>query len=269
MPHFPTGSYVLFDNLDKNARFVMNALLQYDTESKQTGMYMKYLYISTSSGEVLLDMWELNLLEIESGLNVILEWGTPKIKYSFDDALSEKSVTLNGIAGTWKEQMPKLEKSKKLRNVVFATEEVKILKKIGIRDESILCAGWLHDTIEDTDTDYDDINKDFGIETANIVATVTKDTRMIKEYREIAYCKQLKEGTWQAQIVKFADILANLNDLKSSNGTNSERKEKAKNKLKYYDAIKIGLTKNKLNIPSLDSTLSDLTKVFLKYEIKI
>jgi (p)ppGpp synthase/HD superfamily hydrolase len=146
---------------------------------------------------------------------------------------------------------------------------VKILKKIGIRDESILCAGWLHDTIEDTDTDYDDINKDFGIETANIVATVTKDTRMIKEYREIAYCKQLKEGTWQAQIVKFADILANLNDLKSSNGTNSERKEKAKNKLKYYDAIKIGLTKNKLNIPSLDSTLSDLTKVFLKYEIKI
>jgi hypothetical protein len=92
---------------------------------------------------------------------------------------------------------------------------------------------------------------------------------MIKEYREIAYCKQLKEGTWQAQIVKFADILANLNDLKSSNGTNSERKEKAKNKLKYYDAIKIGLTKNKLNIPSLDSTLSDLTKVFLKYEIKI
>lgn len=134
MSHFPTGSYVLFDNLDIDSRFVMNALLEYDTESKQKGMYMKYLYINTSTGEILLDMWELNLLEIESDLNHILEWGTPKIKYSFDDALSEKYVTLNGIAGTWKEQMPKLEKSKKLRNVVFATEEVKILKKIKVSD---------------------------------------------------------------------------------------------------------------------------------------
>ena len=145
---------------------------------------------------------------------------------------------------------------------------VENLRNFGITDETILCAGWLHDTIEDTDTDYDDIEKfDGGI--ADIVATVTKDTRMVKGNREISYCKQLKEGTWQAQIVKLADILANLKDLEFSTFSDSKRKEMAKNKLEYYDAIKIGLTKNKLNIPSLDSTLSDLTKVFLKYEIKI
>jgi (p)ppGpp synthase/HD superfamily hydrolase len=28
---------------------------------------------------------------------------------------------------------------------------------LGIRDSDILCAAWLHDTIEDTNTDYDDM----------------------------------------------------------------------------------------------------------------
>ena len=39
---------------------------------------------------------------------------------------------------------------------------VKNLERLGITDESIICAGWLHDTIEDTDTDDDKIRKKFG-----------------------------------------------------------------------------------------------------------
>jgi guanosine-3',5'-bis(diphosphate) 3'-pyrophosphohydrolase len=145
---------------------------------------------------------------------------------------------------------------------------VEILRKLGITDDVILCAGWLHDTIEDTDTDYDDIEK-FGKETADIVATVTKDTRMIRKDREIAYCNQLTNGTWQAQIVKLADILANLGDLRNSSKSLSSIEEMAQNKLQYYDAIKIGLMKNKSNIPNLDSELLNLTKIFLEYKIKI
>jgi len=145
---------------------------------------------------------------------------------------------------------------------------VENLRKLGITDDVILCAGWLHDTIEDTDTDYDDIEK-FGKETADIVAIVTKDTRMIRKDREIAYCNQLKNGTWQAQIVKFADILANLKDLENSSVTESQRKEKAQNKLQYYNAIKIGLMNNISNISNFDSELVKLSDLFLKYEIKI
>ena len=33
------------------------------------------------------------------------------------------------------------------------------LKMMGIKDESILCAGWLHDVIEDTSFDFDDVSK--------------------------------------------------------------------------------------------------------------
>ena len=144
---------------------------------------------------------------------------------------------------------------------------VKNLEKLGINDSTTLCAGWLHDTIEDTDTDFDDIEKEFDKKTAQIVATVTKDTRMRKKEREIAYCKQLKKGTWQAQIVKFADILANLDDLKNSKKSKLECKNQARNKLEYYNSIKQGLQKNKKNIPNLDSQTIRLSEVFTKYGI--
>jgi (p)ppGpp synthase/HD superfamily hydrolase len=146
---------------------------------------------------------------------------------------------------------------------------VKNLEKLGIKDESILCAGWLHDTIEDTSTDYDDIYEKFGKKTADIVVTVTKDTRMIKKSREIAYCNQLKKGTWQAQIVKFGDILANMEDLKSYSKPMPDRKKQAKNKLRYYNVIKTGLNKNKKQVPNLSSEIERLSNVFLKYGIKI
>jgi len=145
---------------------------------------------------------------------------------------------------------------------------VEILRNLGITDETILAAGWLHDTIEDTDTDYDDVLK-FGKETADIVATLTKDTRMVRDKREIAYCKELKEGTWQSQIVKFADILANLKDLENSTFPDVERKEKAKEKLEFYNVIKTGLKNNEQNIPNLNSETSELSQEFLKYDINI
>jgi hypothetical protein len=98
---------------------------------------------------------------------------------------------------------------------------------------------------------------------------MTKDTRMVRDDREIAYCNDLKGGTWQAQIVKFADILANLEDLSFSNFSDLKRKENAEDKLEFYNAIKTGLKNNEKNIPNLNSETNRLSKAFLKYEIKI
>lgn len=33
------------------------------------------------------------------------------------------------------------------------------LKSIGISDEDVLCAGWLHDTMEDTDATFDELSE--------------------------------------------------------------------------------------------------------------
>jgi len=146
---------------------------------------------------------------------------------------------------------------------------VQNLEKLGIIDESIICAGWLHDTIEDTGTDYDDIYELFGKKTADIVAIVTKDTRMMKKGREKAYCLQLKRAPWQAQAVKLCDILANLEDLEFSSKPISQRNKQAKNKLEYFSAIKTGLTKNKKKIPNFNLGITILAELFSKYNVKI
>jgi len=75
---------------------------------------------------------------------------------------------------------------------------------------------------------FDDIYELFDKKTADIVATLTKDTRMIKKDREKAYCLQLKGGTWQAQVVKLGDILSNLEDLEFSSKSISQRKKTSK-----------------------------------------
>ena len=40
------------------------------------------------------------------------------------------------------------------------------LKSLGVVNEEILCAGWLHDTIEYTETSFDDLYDQFGSEIA-------------------------------------------------------------------------------------------------------
>ena len=82
----------------------------------------------------------------------------------------------------------------------------------GFQDEKVLAAALLHDTIEDTNVDYDDIHKEFGREVADFVAAMTKDMRLIESQREIAYDKQLAAGPWQSRLIKLADVYDNMLD---------------------------------------------------------
>lgn len=63
-----------------------------------------------------------------------------------------------------------LRKDEKISCRVRLEQVVNNAKDLGIKDNEILCAAWLHDTIEDTNTDYDDIAEKFSIEVAQIVA---------------------------------------------------------------------------------------------------
>ena len=70
----------------------------------------------------------------------------------------------------------------------------------GIDDPILLAAAALHDTIEDTTTDYDDIAEKFGPEIADVVAAMTKEMRLPEPVREAAYLKQLLAGGWRAAV---------------------------------------------------------------------
>ena len=139
------------------------------------------------------------------------------------------------------------------------------LEMKGIKDESILCAGWLHDSIEDTSFDYDDVSKSFGKKIAQIVSDLTKETRLPKNQQEKNYLKQLSTSSWQSKVVKFADILANVSDLKNSELTQKQKIIQVKYKIKYLGVIKSEIVENKNKIPNLFEAQNSLNFVFEQY----
>ena len=82
-------------------------------------------------------------------------------------------------------------------------------------DETVLAAALLHDVIEDTTKDYDDVLEHFGREVADLVAAMSKDMRMIEAEREDAYDEQLRRADWRARLLKLADVRDNLADATS------------------------------------------------------
>jgi (p)ppGpp synthase/HD superfamily hydrolase len=73
-------------------------------------------------------------------------------------------------------------------------------------------AALLHDTVEDTTTDYDDLAARFGNEVADWVAVLSKDKRLPEPEREETYANQLAGAGWQVRVCKLADVYDNLMD---------------------------------------------------------
>ncbi len=114
--------------------------------------------------------------------------------------------------------------SKHLENVVNR------LKSLGVIDEELLCAGWLHDTIDDTDVTFDDLNEKYESRIAVLVLSLSKDKSLTRKKREKAYTKQLQEVSFDAKLIKLCDISANLSDLKNYDATKSKKLRQVKQK---------------------------------------
>ena len=83
----------------------------------------------------------------------------------------------------------------------------------GCDDAVTLETAILHDTIEDTPVDYDDIEENFGREVADAVAAMTKNMLLRYEAREADYDARLAKADWRARLVKLADCYDNLSDV--------------------------------------------------------
>jgi guanosine-3',5'-bis(diphosphate) 3'-pyrophosphohydrolase len=102
----------------------------------------------------------------------------------------------------------------------------------GIDDPEILTAALLHDTIEDTTTDFDDLEEKFG---ARFAGWVSKDMRRPDAEREAAYLATLARAEPAVKIVKLADIFDNLSD--SRHLSPAARRRTVDRSAKYLAAI--------------------------------
>jgi len=99
--------------------------------------------------------------------------------------------------------------------------------------EELYACGYLHDSIEDTNTDYEDIVQIAGVTVAQWVAQVSDDKRLPASERHAAYHRQIGGASRSARIVKLADLLSNLRGL-----TGHERRSWT---LRYLDRVETQL----------------------------
>ena len=96
-------------------------------------------------------------------------------------------------------------------------EVVNILKYFGYVEDKYIISGYLHDILEDTDTSYNDIKKQFGEEIAEIVYCVTDELGRNRKERKAKTLPKIKSND-DSIIVKLADRIANLENIVSIKG---------------------------------------------------
>ncbi|XP_069481308.1 guanosine-3',5'-bis(diphosphate) 3'-pyrophosphohydrolase MESH1 [Ambystoma mexicanum] len=84
----------------------------------------------------------------------------------------------------------------------------------GIDDIAVLQTALLHDTVEDTDTELSEIEDRFGKEVRLLVEEVTDDKLLSKDERKHLQIEHAAHSSHGAKLVKLADKLYNLRDLK-------------------------------------------------------
>lgn len=95
-------------------------------------------------------------------------------------------------------------------------EVANILAQAGVDDVDVLIAAVLHDTVEDTCTTVEEVTVMFGERVSGMVREVTDDKRLPKAERKRLQVLNAPGKSDGAKMVKIADKIANLRDLKSS-----------------------------------------------------
>jgi (p)ppGpp synthase/HD superfamily hydrolase len=90
----------------------------------------------------------------------------------------------------------------------------------GGNDAALVAAALLHDTLEDTATEYEELDARFGPEIAALVAAVTDDKSLPKAERKRRQIASARAASARAKLLKIADKTSNVRALVVSPPTN-------------------------------------------------
>ena len=117
----------------------------------------------------------------------------------------------------------------------------------------MLCAGWLQDILEYTDTSFDELFEKFGRRISTLILSLTKTKLVIdtsddstlsltkkrtisKKQRQKEYGIKIKESEIDVKLIKLCDISTNLGNLKNQLISKTKKRRILK-ELRYYTVI--------------------------------
>ena len=148
---------------------------------------------------------------------------------------------------------------------VHPLDVVKILLELK-PDTATICAGFLHDVVEETDYSLKDMEAEFGKEVASLVEGETKTTKVVfdspEDYTAENWRKILLATTKDVRVIliKLADRLHNMRTLKHIRP--DKQKRISKETMEIYAPIG-----HKLGLYSIKGELEDLSLRYLKPDI--
>lgn len=104
----------------------------------------------------------------------------------------------------------------------------------GVSDLKTLMAAVLHDTVEDTDTTFEELVERFGTKVACVVKEVTDERLLSKVQRKHEQVERAPNLSKRAALVRLADKTCNLRDI----ATHPPKDWPVKRKQAYFDWAK-------------------------------
>lgn len=135
--------------------------------------------------------------------------------------------------------------------------------------EDVICAGIMHDVIEDTKFSYENIEKGFGSGVADLVRWVSENKDLEFLERKESYLVNLAKAPMEARMISGADLLANRIDMLALHRQGEDIWSKftwgAKDTFSY-DRRRIGIIKELVKHPyveELEGVVRELEGIFL------
>jgi (p)ppGpp synthase/HD superfamily hydrolase len=104
-------------------------------------------------------------------------------------------------------------------------------------DVDLIIAAALHDTIEDTATDYDELAEVFGERVASLVSETTDDKSLPTPERKRLQVEHAPKASTGAKIIKIADKTSNLRAMLNSPPARWTAQRKAEYRLWSLDVV--------------------------------
>lgn len=95
-------------------------------------------------------------------------------------------------------------------------EVVEVLWSGGVQDMTLLVGALLHDTLEDTETTPQELDREFGSDVLALVQEVSDDKSLPKQVRKNLQIEHAPHKSIRAKQLKIADLICNIRSLVES-----------------------------------------------------